>query len=180
MKRLFLLLALCGMVAVGCTEGGPDDNINNGGGNNTEQPGGETDEESIEVPSNEIWYTSTNNLELLPASTKMHIFGANLTSNIYKDGKGVLTFDALLIKSVMAHSKVVGLLPLSLSPIVLPKLAMEHSTLVSRSRVSLSPRGLPRLVTMPLLSATSPPKNLLITLHWIPLTMDIGEHGCVR
>ncbi|MBO7306917.1 MAG: leucine-rich repeat protein [Alistipes sp.] len=31
MKRLFLLLALCGMVAVGCTEGGVDDNINNGG-----------------------------------------------------------------------------------------------------------------------------------------------------
>ena len=103
MKRLFLLLALCGMVAVGCTEGGIDDNINNGGGNNTEQPGGETDddtdEEAIEIPSNEIWYTSTNNLELLPASTKMHIFGANLTSNIYKDGKGVLTFDGIVDKT---------------------------------------------------------------------------------
>ena len=102
MKRLFLLLALCGMVAVGCTEGGIDDNINNGGGNNTEQPGGDTDddldEEAIEIPSNEIWYTSTNNLELLPASTKMHIFGANLTSNIYKDGKGVLTFDGIVDK----------------------------------------------------------------------------------
>ena len=98
MKRLFLLLALCGMVAVGCTEGGIDDNINNGGGNNTEQPGGDTDEEAIEIPSNEIWYTSTNNLELLPTSTKMHIFGANLTSNIYKDGKGVLTFDGIVDK----------------------------------------------------------------------------------
>ena len=42
MKRLFLLLALVGMVAVGCTEGGVDDNINNGG-NNTEQPGGDDD-----------------------------------------------------------------------------------------------------------------------------------------
>ena len=31
MKRLFLLLALCGMVAVGCTESGVDDNIDNGG-----------------------------------------------------------------------------------------------------------------------------------------------------
>ena len=102
MKRLFLLLALCSMVAVGCTEGGVDDNINNGGGNNTEQPGGDTDDdtddEAIEIPSNEIWYTSTNNLELLPASTKMHIFGANLTSNIYKDGKGVLTFDGIVDK----------------------------------------------------------------------------------
>ena len=58
MKRLFLLLALCGMVAVGCTEGGVDDNIDNGG-NNTEQPGedddnteqpGEDDDDENEIP----------------------------------------------------------------------------------------------------------------------------------
>ena len=47
MKRLFLLLALCGMVAVGCTEGGFDDNIDNGG-NNTEQPGEDDDDENKE------------------------------------------------------------------------------------------------------------------------------------
>ena len=47
MKRLFLLLALCGMVAVGCTEGGVDDNIDNGG-NNTEQPGEDDDDENKE------------------------------------------------------------------------------------------------------------------------------------
>ncbi|MBO7261660.1 MAG: leucine-rich repeat protein [Alistipes sp.] len=49
MKRLFLLLALCGMVAVGCTEGGVDDNIDNGG-NNTEQPGEDDDDENDEKP----------------------------------------------------------------------------------------------------------------------------------
>ncbi len=47
MKKLFLLLALCGMVAVGCTEGGVDDNIDNGG-NNTEQPGEDDDDENEE------------------------------------------------------------------------------------------------------------------------------------
>ena len=49
MKRLFLLLALVGMVAVGCTEGGVDDNIDNGG-NNTEQPGEDDDDENEEKP----------------------------------------------------------------------------------------------------------------------------------
>ena len=49
MKKLFLLLALCGMVAVGCTEGGVDDNIDNGG-NNTEQPGEDDDDENEEKP----------------------------------------------------------------------------------------------------------------------------------
>ena len=39
MKKLFLLLALCGIVAIGCSKDDADDNINNGG--NTEQPGDE-------------------------------------------------------------------------------------------------------------------------------------------
>ena len=51
MKKLFLLLALCGMVAVGCTEGGVDDNIDNGG-NNTEQPGEDDDDENDENDEN--------------------------------------------------------------------------------------------------------------------------------
>ena len=49
MKKLFLLLALCGMFTVGCTEGGFDDNIDNGG-NNTEQPGEDDDDENEEKP----------------------------------------------------------------------------------------------------------------------------------
>lgn len=143
MKRLFLLLALCGMVAVGCTEGGPDDNINNGGGNNTEQPGGETDEESIEVPSNEIWYTSTNNLELLPASTKMHIFGANLTSNIYKDGKGVLTFDGIVDKIGDGAFQGCG----TLASITIPDSVTEIGDGAFHSCVSLTGITIPEGVT---------------------------------
>ena len=49
MKKLLLLLALVGMVAVGCTEGGVDDNIDNGG-NNTEQPGEDDDDDENEIP----------------------------------------------------------------------------------------------------------------------------------
>ena len=51
MKRLFLLLALCGIVAVGCTEGGVDDNIDNGG-NNTEQPDNGGNEDESDIPEN--------------------------------------------------------------------------------------------------------------------------------
>ena len=97
MKRLFLLLALCGMVAVGCTEGGVDDNIDNGG-NNTEQPGGDTDDEAIEIPSNEIWYTTTDNKRIILPSTEPTVFGAYFISNTYSDGKGVLTFDGEITK----------------------------------------------------------------------------------
>ena len=97
MKKLFLLLALCGMVAVGCTEGGFDDNIDNGG-NNTEQPGGDTDDEAIEIPSNEIWYTTTDNKKIILPSTEPTVFGAYFISNTYSDGKGVLTFDGEITK----------------------------------------------------------------------------------
>ena len=147
MKRLFLLLALVGMVAVGCTEGGPDDNINNGGGNNTEQPGGDTDDdtddEAIEIPSNEIWYTSTNNLELLPASTKMHIFGANLTSNIYKDGKGVLTFDGIVDK--IGDGAFQGCM--TLASITIPDSVNEFGDGAFHSCVSLTGITIPEGVT---------------------------------
>ena len=42
-------------------------------------------------PDNEIWYTSTDGQIVLPNDTG--VFGANLLSNEYNDGKGVLRFD---------------------------------------------------------------------------------------
>ena len=52
------------------------------------------------IPSNEIWYTSSNGNVIKPYSgyfnsnaTAMQLFGANITSNIYKNGVGVITFD---------------------------------------------------------------------------------------
>ena len=42
-------------------------------------------------PDNEIWYTSSDGEVVNPGRT--YVFGANIVSNTYKDGKGVITFD---------------------------------------------------------------------------------------
>ena len=41
--------------------------------------------------TNELWYTSSDGKVVTPYSTT--VFGANIVSNEYKDGKGVITFD---------------------------------------------------------------------------------------
>ena len=46
---------------------------------------------SSPVPSNQIWYTSTDGKIVTPTRTAS--FGAKITSNIYENGKGVITFD---------------------------------------------------------------------------------------
>ena len=134
MKRLFLLLALCGMVAVGCTEGGVDDNIDNGG-NNTEQPEEKPDDgseipddayitlnkevltfvpdgESVEVKvySNYEW-TLTNNCDWVTAS----ISGGEaseegttitLTADLtYDDREGTIIFNCGNAKKVLVASQ---------------------------------------------------------------------------
>ena len=43
------------------------------------------------MPSNEIWYTSTDGNVITPYSS--NVFGANIVSNVYEDGKGIITFD---------------------------------------------------------------------------------------
>jgi len=47
--------------------------------------------EAMGQPSNEIWYTSTDGEIVTPANPDG--FGANIVSNTYKDGQGVITFD---------------------------------------------------------------------------------------
>ena len=44
------------------------------------------------IADNEIWYTSTDGEIVTPKYTD--VFGANIISNVYKKGKGVITFDA--------------------------------------------------------------------------------------
>ena len=44
-----------------------------------------------QVPNNEIWYTSTDGNVVEMCSTTG--FGANYISNVYSDGKGIITFD---------------------------------------------------------------------------------------
>ena len=94
MKKLFLLLALMSMVAVGCTE--LDRLIDN---NKTEQPDNDSGEDN-NIPNNEIWYTTTNGEVVEPYcgeannyADALTTFGANIISNTYIDGKGVITFD---------------------------------------------------------------------------------------
>ena len=71
MKKLFLLLALLGMVAVGCSKDDTDKGNDN---------------------DNKIYYTTSDNTKLFP-KTDAFLYGAILISNTYKDGQGVLVFD---------------------------------------------------------------------------------------
>jgi len=44
------------------------------------------------IPNNQIWYTSTNGAVVKPYATD--VFGANIVSNTYENGQGVIKFDA--------------------------------------------------------------------------------------
>ena len=48
------------------------------------------------IPSNQIWYTSSNGKIVKPYKTD--VFGANITSNTYENGVGVITFDGDVTK----------------------------------------------------------------------------------
>ncbi len=43
------------------------------------------------IPNNQIWYTSNDGNVVNPYKTD--VFGANITSNLYENGKGIITFD---------------------------------------------------------------------------------------
>lgn len=47
--------------------------------------------ETEKIPNNQIWYTSSDGNVVTPNSQA--IFGVNIESNVYVDGKGVITFD---------------------------------------------------------------------------------------
>ena len=53
-------------------------------------PNGWTVEDEVQ-PTNEIWYTSTTGEVIDPYDAT--VFGANLVSNTYENGKGIITFD---------------------------------------------------------------------------------------
>ena len=44
-----------------------------------------------QIPNNEIWYTSTDGEVVMPNVTD--VFGSNIVSNTYEDGKGIISFD---------------------------------------------------------------------------------------
>ena len=94
MKKFLLLLAAIGMIFSACEQGGVLDEENNG--NSTEQPdngnNGDNGNSGEMIPTNEIWYTSTDGNIVTPYATDA--FGANIVSNTYENGKGVIVFDA--------------------------------------------------------------------------------------
>lgn len=49
------------------------------------------DFDSAAIPSNEIWYESTTNTAITPNATG--VFGANIVSNTYENGLGIIKFD---------------------------------------------------------------------------------------
>ncbi len=48
------------------------------------------------IPNNEIWYTSSDGKVVTPYATD--VFGANIVSNTYENGQGVITFDGEVTK----------------------------------------------------------------------------------
>ena len=46
---------------------------------------------SNDIPNNQIWYTSSDGNIVTPYKTG--VFGANIVSNVYEAGKGIITFD---------------------------------------------------------------------------------------
>lgn len=67
--------------------------------------GDENDDIIVDIPNNEIWYTSTDGEIVEPYSGEYNnnadaltTFGVNIVSNTYKDGKGVIEFDGDVTK----------------------------------------------------------------------------------
>ena len=48
------------------------------------------------IPDNEIWYTTIDNTAVEPYAA--NVFGANILSNVYENGKGVIKFDGPVTK----------------------------------------------------------------------------------
>ena len=74
MKKLLLLLATVATIFTAC-EGGLDN-----------------EENGVSVKSNWILYTSSDGSIIIPSNSGA--FGANIVSNTYENGQGVITFDA--------------------------------------------------------------------------------------
>ena len=89
MKKIFVLLTLVSISAIFITACRSRSSSND---SNATQPKNE-----IPQPKNEIWYTSKDSTIVEPNELikkyKSQVFGANIVSNTYQDGKGVIVFD---------------------------------------------------------------------------------------
>lgn len=78
-------MTLISVVTIGCTEDPVTDDIV------PEEPGGEMEEITGNVPNDEIWYTTYWDREI--ELTNVSGFDANIVSNIYREGKCIIKFD---------------------------------------------------------------------------------------
>lgn len=79
-------------VTVNKTEGSVDMSIGEWIIDDTTNEGDAVEENEGSVPSNQIWYVSTDGNAVTPS--KETGFGANIESNVYENGKGIITFDS--------------------------------------------------------------------------------------
>lgn len=113
MKKLLTFFVVLAISAFASCEENNGDNINpndkteqpeekpDNDNEDAEKPNGGSGDDSGEItnlpPANEIWYTSTNNDIVTPYHEINwdgdSVFGANVVSNTYEDGKGVISFD---------------------------------------------------------------------------------------
>ena len=70
---------------------GPDIRNNTYGFRLACSPESTPEPEPTTIPNNEIWYTSTDGNVVTPNATD--VFGANIVSNTYENGKGIIKFD---------------------------------------------------------------------------------------
>lgn len=59
---------------------------------------GQTIDPSSSVPSNQIWYTSSDETIIEPAAIGVSVFGATISSHTYSNGLGVITFSGDVTK----------------------------------------------------------------------------------
>ena len=103
MKRLFTLL-LISFAALSCEM--VDVKLNELlGGNKENEENNENNGDVSDIPNNQIWYTSTDGEIVEPYSGEdndfanaLTTFGANIISNTYENGQGIITFDGDVTK----------------------------------------------------------------------------------
>ena len=87
MKKFFSFLTAAAMLfAASCSS---SDDLDDEDGDGTET---ETVDTLKVQPANEIWYTSSDSSIVTPYKTD--VFGANIVSNTYENGKGVIKFNS--------------------------------------------------------------------------------------
>lgn len=88
MKKLFLLYTLCGILFTACEMSFfSDSDVQN----QVETPDNDNDnQDNTKIPNYQIWYTTTHAHIIYP---KESAFDAVIKTNVYSNGKGVISFD---------------------------------------------------------------------------------------